>query len=437
MRTHTTLRSRGALISITIVAVALAVALAVAPAAFAASGDITGTVVNGTTAAPAAGTPVTVTFFDAGGKIGASRARTADDGTFAVTPPVAAIGYQVSAVFQGAEFRAPAAQLTASTPAVADLRVYDTTDDPASVVQTDWVVWVDREGSGYAIQQDFGWTNSGDTAYVGTDGVVMTLSLADGARDLQFLGTFLEQRGDVTATEYVSHAPIVPGRSTATIRYTVDAVGRLTLPVTFDTQTFDLFIPSGLTAQAPGLRLAGTTTDTVATGETVTYQQYTAAGLTAATVMNVTLTAAPATTSDGGSATTILLVVAGAALLAGLAFWLLGRRRGSAPPARRARPESRGRRGGASPAPAAPRTAARTPARTTARARLSAAAAAAAAAEADDDDERQLLIDEIAALDLGFERGLLEERTYRRLRVAAKDRLLLAEEAAHEARGTR
>jgi hypothetical protein len=53
-----------------------------------------------------------------------------------------------------------------------------------------------------------------------------------------------------------------------------------------------------------------------------------------------------------------------------------------------------------------------------------------------DDEEVQLLIDEIATLDLSFERNLIDERTYRRLRVAAKDRLLLAEEArAHSGSG--
>jgi hypothetical protein len=40
-----------------------------------------------------------------------------------------------------------------------------------------------------------------------------------------------------------------------------------------------------------------------------------------------------------------------------------------------------------------------------------------------------LIVDEIAALDLSFEKGLLDERTYKRLRVAAKDRLLEAERA--------
>jgi hypothetical protein len=45
-----------------------------------------------------------------------------------------------------------------------------------------------------------------------------------------------------------------------------------------------------------------------------------------------------------------------------------------------------------------------------------------------------LIVDEIAALDLSFERGLLDERTYKRLRVAAKDRLLRAEGARAEGR---
>ena len=44
-------------------------------------------------------------------------------------------------------------------------------------------------------------------------------------------------------------------------------------------------------------------------------------------------------------------------------------------------------------------------------------------------EDPDLIIEEIAALDLSFERGLLDERAYKRLRVAAKDRLLRAEGA--------
>jgi hypothetical protein len=44
-------------------------------------------------------------------------------------------------------------------------------------------------------------------------------------------------------------------------------------------------------------------------------------------------------------------------------------------------------------------------------------------------EDADLIVEEIAALDLSFERGLLDERAYKRLRVAAKDRLLRAEGA--------
>ena len=46
-------------------------------------------------------------------------------------------------------------------------------------------------------------------------------------------------------------------------------------------------------------------------------------------------------------------------------------------------------------------------------------------------------VEEIAALDLSFERGLLDERIYKRLRVSAKDRLLRAEGARSKDRRAR
>ena len=42
-------------------------------------------------------------------------------------------------------------------------------------------------------------------------------------------------------------------------------------------------------------------------------------------------------------------------------------------------------------------------------------------------EDMDLIIDEIAALDLSHDQGLLDEHTYRKLRVAAKDRFIEAQ----------
>lgn len=374
-----------------------------APTALAADGSIRGSVVDGTTATPVPDQAVTVFYYDQSGKIGQANVRTDAGGQFTATPPAAAQGYQVSTTFHGAEFRTPGQQLLAGQPSVAKLRVFEPTATATDVTQTDWVVWLDRESGALAVQQDFGWANSSQKAYVGTDGAVVTVPLPPGATDLQFRDTFLEQRGKVTGDAYISNAPIVPGTSTATIRYTAPGAPPLQFPVTFPTKSFQLFAPTGITVSSPQLRLAGTTTD-----NGVTYQVLTASGaLQPGTTIDATVQIEDVAAAPARSSTSLLLLIAGIAALAAFGFWLVGRRRSRAearstgpkkPIARQAKPRKR----------TAPAKVARVNGTTT-------------------DEDVDLLIDEIAALDVSFEQGLLDERTYRRLRVAAKDRLLAAQ----------
>jgi hypothetical protein len=415
-----------------VVSTVLALGLTLAPAASAADVGISGTVRDGTTGEVVAGLPVTVTFFDASRKLGIDKQTTAADGTFTSIPPASAAGYQVTATFKGTEYRTQATQLLSGQPSVVTLEVFAPTSDPGNVATTQAVLWVDREGDGFAVQEDYGWKNSGKTAYVGKGGSVVSLPLPKGATNLQFLGTFLEQRGTVKDGVYVSDAPIVPGKSTATIRFTVGSLDTISLPVTFPTTGIQLFVPQGITVSATGVRLAGTIQDTGADGQPVTYQQYVIDGPPVGTTVDVALAATG--TADAGRTdwTTILLVIAGLAALAAVVFAIVGRRRaaqrtpaktGRAP---KVRPATR-------PSKAAPATRAAAPAKTrTANGHRSEPPkrTASVAMPAGEEDDVQLLVDEIAALDLSFENGVLDERTYRRLRVAAKDRLLLAQEAS-------
>jgi hypothetical protein len=413
-----------------VVTTVLALGLTLAPAASAADVGISGTVRNGTTGEAVGGLPVTVTFFDASSKLGIDKQTTAADGTFTSVPPASAAGYQVTATFRGTEYRTQATQLLSGQPSVANLAVFEPTNDPREVATTQAVLWVDRESGAFAVQEDYGWKNTGKTAYVGTKGGgVVSLPLPDGATNLQFLGTFLEQRGSVKDGTYVSDAPIVPGKSTATIRFTIPSLSAISLPVTFPTAGIQLFVPEGITVSATGVRLAGTIQDTGADGQPVTYQQYVIDGPPVGTTVDVAFADTGGANAGRTDWTTILLVVAGLAAVAALAFAIAGRRR-----AKQRTPVKGGRTQKTRPAPrpskAAATTAAPAKTRTSNGHRTAPPKRIASVTMPAEEEDVQLLVDEIAALDLSFENGVLDERTYRRLRVAAKDRLLLAQEAS-------
>lgn len=403
------------------VAAVLLVALALAwPSAAAAAQDgIAGTVLNGSRKdAPVGGQRVELRTLDATGtELPAATAETGADGTFSFDVPDGAASYRVTATFDGTSFASPMLPIRAGQPATVTLKVYETTTDASAVRQTGWVVWVDREGGGFAVQQDVQWKNDGKEAYVGSggaDAVTIQVPVAPGATGLQFLGLFLDTPGAIRGESFVDTAPIPPGTSTATLRYSVASLDELTFPILFDTDSFQLFVPSDIEVGSTGLTTAGQTTD-----QGVTYQILAATDLKGGDRLQVGLTP-----SSSRGVSPIALVLGGSllvALLGGIAMWRLTRARDRRPA------RARGR---SAPEPAPRRD------RTTARARLARAAQGRANGngrphadgledEADDED-LELLIDEIAALDLSFERGLLEETSYRRLRAAAKRRLVRA-----------
>jgi LPXTG-motif cell wall-anchored protein len=390
--------------------------------------DITGTVTNATVDGPLADAPVEVVFFDAQGQLAKPATTTTDaEGAFSVTPPTGATGYQVVVDHDGAEFRGTATQLLSGQPSLADVSVWNTTNEPGDVVASNEVVWIDEDPQtgGWNVQQDFGWTNDGDTAYVGEDGATLMVPLPEGATNLQFLGTFLEQQGDVVDGAYVSGAPIVPGQTTATIFFTSPQLPVLELPAEFDVEVFQLFVPMGLQPQGTGLRLAGTQSD-----QGVTYQVYTTDPMPAGTELQVSFLEVDVPEGESDATTYLLIGIAVLALAAAVFFLLRGRRKARPAPtsgpkkARPAQPQNAPKPRPAAQVAASPSNGHR-------------AGRPVVTEGSEDDDEVQLLIDEIAALDLSFEKGLLDERAYRRLRVAAKDRLLLAQEAASGSRSTR
>jgi len=403
----------------------LVVAFLAGPHALAqsAAGGIQGQVVNGADETPVADVQVTVQLFSAQGELGTLSTTTDRRGRFAFEElPEGLAGYQVIAAYGGTEFRTVAAAYTPGQTVEQTVTVWEPTSDPAEVTLTDYVVWLDREGEGVALQHDFSWDNAGSTAFVGEGGQVVSVPLPPGAADFQYLGTFLENPGEVRGQRYISDAPIVPGPTSATLRYGAPPISELTLEIPFPATSVQLFVPQDVQVTSSQLRLAGTITD-----QGLTYQVYAAQDVAADTVLRVSMSEVEG--SDPSSP--VAWILAGAAALIALVLltvWITGRRK-----ARARRPVKAARRSRAAPVPSGARRAATSngkPGPQPARVR----------AEGNGDgplggsEDVDLIVDEIAALDLSFERGLLDERTYKRLRVAAKDRLLRAEGARAEGR---
>lgn len=394
-----------------------AAVLAAGPSAAAQTpGSIEGKVVNGTEDVPAAGIEVTLQLFSADADLGSSSTTSDARGRFTFGElPADVAGYQLSATFEGATYRSAAAGFTAGQAVEETLTVWEPTTDPKEVVLTDLIVWVDREGDGVAIQHDFAWTNGDDAAYVGDADGPVTVPLPPGATNLQFLGTFLENPGDVVGQSYISDAPIVPGDTTATLRYNAPPLSDLTLAMPFATTSVQLFVPQDVSVNATALRMAGTIED-----QGVTYQVYAAENVAAGTTIDVAMTQGEAGGSGGANtAMWILLGVVGLALIGGLVALAIRRSRG--------RSRARSARSAARPTRAKARQV--TPKTNGHRDRAPAPERGNGRTPEPVPEDADLIVEEIAALDLSFERGLLDERAYKRLRVAAKDRLLRAEGA--------
>ena len=303
-------------------------------------GTIEGEVVNGTDEAPVADAEVTLQLFSAQADLGTLSAITNAKGRFSFTDlPAGVAGFQLAATYQDAVYRSVATGFTAGQTIEQTLTVWEPTISPKDVTLTDYIVWVDREGEGVAVQHDFAWTNAGDTAYVGgseggtggpSDGVV-SVPLPQGVTSLQYLGTFLENPGQVVGQTFVSQAPIVPGQSSATVRYNAPPLSSLTLTTPFAATSIQLFVPQDVTVTATALRLSGTVTD-----RGVTYQVYAAQDIAAGTTIDISMSQGETGTSPTNTAMWILLGVAGLVILGGLVAFAIRRATdaGEGPPGR-------------------------------------------------------------------------------------------------------
>lgn len=414
---------------VAVIAAAFVAALCAGPAALAASAGIEGRLVNGTSGELLPGVEVTLHLFSDQAEIGTATTTADREGAFSFPSPASGVAsFELSAVYKGSEYRT--ASFSAARPAAqVTLKVWEPTTDAADVVLASWIVWVDREGTGAAVQHSLTWRNDGDHAYVGSgpdpkERVVTQVPLAPGATNFQFLDLFLRSPGSVRGQAFVDRAALPPGTSDGTIRYTTTTLGLLSLPITLPTETLRVFVPQDVTVRAPGLTPTGRTTQ-----QGVTYSIFVATGLDAGDQIDLRLTGLTAAGSGGGPSSVLVIVLGSLIVLAMgiVVVWRLGRtdrpaRRAVYAPRRSASRLGRGDEPGRSThkARSKRRPGVRAPARSNGH----------GATEREDDEDIDLLIDEIAALDLSFERGLLDEKRYRALRAAAKRRLVRSRDTA-------
>ncbi len=364
-------------------------------AAAAGPATIVGRVVDRTSGQPLARTEVELEAVRGDVDQGTSTATTARDGSFLFSGLPAGEGwsYQAAVESEGARFTSRIVRPQPGATESVTVEVYEPTRSTEDLKQLDWVVWVDREAGGAAVQEDIGIRNDGDQAYVGErelengERAVVTLPILSGARNLQHVGYFL-QCCELVEGQTLSHtAPILPGITRGTVRFSVPSVSELRFPMWLDTRNFSLLVPADVEVEAPGLEPAGETVDSG-----ITYRVLSGTDLRAGDVVDITLTGLD---PRSGPSLGVILIALGVfvglagAVLIGVAVIV---RRG----ARRGTPRRRARRGGK---PAQRRALKQT------------------------DGEFDALVEEIAALDIAFERDALDEETYRRVRGAAKQRL--------------
>ena len=402
-------------------AVTTAVALLPAQAAGAENASITGKVVDGTNGGVVPDVQVTLHTFSDGVEAPATSDTTDRNGRFAFSTLVAGAGrsYQLSVPFDGAVYRSRGVELGGGEAIDLTVKVFETTTDIDDVVVQDWIVWIDRDeadGERIAVQQDLRIRNDGRMSYVGTQPiddaqqVTIELPIADGAANFQYLGRFIECCAAVRDGVFVHTLPIQPGTSDGTVRYTAPTPEELVFSARQPTENFSLLVPSDMAIEASGLTAAGTTDS-----QGVTYRIYSTAGLALGDRIEVSVV-----TPGSDGARTLIAIGAGlllVVLIGGGAMWWLragARRRPAARTVRRAgerTARANGQRRTATNGHAKGRNG-----RPRARNRSGSV------------ENESLVVDEIVALDVAHERGLLEDETYRRLRAAAKDRLLALRE---------
>lgn len=391
------------------------------PALAAPGGTIEGTVTNGTTKAPVEGAEVILSQGNTEtgeGQEGIEKTRTDADGRYSFTglTDEAPWMYDVYTEFEGAPYYSPGITITGNSTEKANLTVYDSTESAKDISVVGWIVYLDPDPSGLAVEQAIAYQNSGKRSYIGTtmpnsgQRLATTLPVASTSipDSVQTVGLFESCCGGVVGDTFGHTAPIPPGTIEGTVRYVSSTPASLVFPATLPTSSIEIRVAPGVAvSDISGLTPSGeqTLTGGGPSPAPVTYTIYTASNLE--TGASVGLTAS----MGGGSgdvpvALVVILAVVG--LIALLLVIVRLRNPDNAKSSGGKKATSGSKKGSGSKANKASK-----PKKPSYSER-----------HEPDPLDSDLLIAEIATLDLSFEQGLIGKDEYERLRAARKSELM-------------
>jgi hypothetical protein len=291
-----------------------------------------GVVLHGADEAPIGGVEVALVTSDAGEATVLGESVSGGDGTFVFDAAPRDTEVEVVATYADATYRSGPFLVTADGNEDLEVLVYETTDDASDVRIASWVVWVDRD-AGVTVQQDLQVENDSGMTWLGAepdaDGTraVLTVPLHPGAEGLGFLGRFTECCATMRGTSYVHTSPLLPGRTMGTVRYSVETLEALEVPLTLPVESFTLMLPPGVELIDAGA--AGGGPEPVEAGQIESrgtlYTVYGARDLAAGDVVRLGFRGL----ADGSTPAWWYAVSAGVGLLvvAGAVWWMLRRRR--------------------------------------------------------------------------------------------------------------
>ena len=395
-------------------------ALPATPSFAATGGTIEGTVTNGTTKTPVEGAEVILSQGNTQtgeGQEGIEKTRTDADGRYSFTglTDEAPWMYDVYTEFEGAPYYSPGITITGNGTEKANLTVYDSTESAKDISVVGWIVYLDPDPSGLAVEQAIAYENSGKRSYIGTtmpntgQRLATTLPVASSAipDSVNTVGLFEACCGGIVGDTFGHTAPIQPGTSEGTVRYVATPPASLVFPATLPTASIEIRVAPGVeVSDISGLTPAGE--QTLSGGgpspAPVTYTIYTASNLQ--TGASVGLTAS----MGGGSGDVpvgLVVILAVVGLIALLLVIVKLRNPDTIRPsgAKKAKPKTTPKKGSGPKAgkPKKPSYSER---------------------HEPDPLDSDLLIAEIATLDLSFEQGLIGKDEYERLRAARKSELM-------------
>lgn len=372
---------------------------AVMPGASAADeGVLAGAVINGTSdGSPAPGISVMLHAYQGDVEVSTKSAETGADGRFefAGLPVGSERSYALSTEYQDVAYATESVSLSPGEVKALDLTIYEPGGSLEKLTITEWLVWVDREGSAIAVQHDVTVQNSGTKTYMGDEDLgegkkaVMRLPLPPDATNFQYLGHFMQCCAVVEGDTFIHTAAVQPGLSSGTIRVSTGELSRLDLTAQLPTDTLRVFVPAGADVTVPAAFEADGTIEDLGT----TYQAFEARSVSPGEMLSFGV---KGLSGSGGRSLLWPVVAAVAVVLAAVAFLVMRRRSGTGSrPSRKA--------DGSAHRSAAERT-------------------------------REMIVDEVAALDVAFERGALPADTYHRLREEKIAEILESSTASGEVR---